>query len=620
MRRSIGWLAAVPLALGMMLPSYAGIFCGGCSDPCGHGTRAARGHGCLGHHGGYGAGCGYAASSPMSYASSASCGSSYGAVSYGMQSHSCGTSYGAVSNYVEQRMTPVVEQMSVPVTTYQVTMVPTYVTETQYVATTEYQDETRYRVKKVYRSVPIEEQHYRMKTVMTPKTETKTIEYEVLIPETSEKSVDVSVSVPVWNEVTENYTIKVPTLIDVSEQYTVKVPQLRDEPFTYTVMVPTPEKVLKTQTVTNSVPVTKTRTVQRQVPKTTMRSVQKDYGHWETVVDEAAVSAIAPASNCGVVHGASNVVVMGGCGTSVSYQSIGHCGSKRHCGCGRVSGCGSCNSACGSSNGCGISSSACGVASSSACGCGSHASVSPSCATGVVSAPATRTRRVWVPNVVTEEVPVVEHETVSEEIAFTVYEQHAEQVQYEHTQLVYRPEERTGSKKVVQYVDEPRTRTRKQVEYRDETRTRVKKELSYKQETKTETYPVVNYRKEKRTKEVSYTVQIPEVQAEPYNSVRFEQVAEDVVEEYSIKVPVQSYREVQVQVAKMVPKLVPVTIQTAAPASVCTTTSHVHVLNGSEGCGVSACHGASASFPFIQGGCQIHAPQQGWLQPSCGCR
>ena len=85
----------------------------------------------------------------------------------------------------------------------------------------------------------------------------------------------------------------------------------------------------------------------------------------------------------------------------------------------------------------------------------------------------TTTRRVWVPSVVTEEVAVVTNDVVNEEMAFTVYEQQSTQVPYECTYVVYRPETRTGTKKVVDYVMEDRTRTRKVVTYSNPSRSQL---------------------------------------------------------------------------------------------------------------------------------------------------
>ena len=88
----------------------------------------------------------------------------------------------------------------------------------------------------------------------------------------------------------------------------------------------------------------------------------------------------------------------------------------------------------------------------------------------------------------------------------------------------------------------------------------MRRELSFKDEVKTETYPVVTYSAEKRTKEVSYTYNVPETTSEPYETTRYDRVAQEQVEEYTVKVPVTVMREVTVQVCKMVPKVVEETI------------------------------------------------------------
>ena len=130
------------------------------------------------------------------------------------------------------------------------------------------------------------------------------------------------------------------------------------------------------QTVTNAIPVVKTRTVQRTLPSYSTQSVTKDYGHWETVVEEVA----------GSCYGVGQAMATG---LARSYA---------------------------------------------------------------VPAMTTTTRRVWVPSVVTEEVPVVTNTVQNEEVAYTVYEQQSTQVPYECAYVVHRPEQRTGTKKVVEYV------------------------------------------------------------------------------------------------------------------------------------------------------------------------
>lgn len=216
--------------------------------------------------------------------------------------------------------------------------------------------------------------------------------------------------------------------------------------------------------------------------------------------------------------------------------------------------------------------------------------------TVVHSAPVTTTRRVWVPNVVTEEVQVATNEVVNEEMAYTVYEQQTTEVPYECTYLVYRPETRTGTKKVVDYVSEDRTRTRKVVSYVDEERTRTRKVVNYKTEAKEEVYPVVSYRTEKRTKDVTYTINDVQQVVEPFTATRMETVVEDVVEDYVVSVQVPVTKEVQVQVCKMVPKLVAYTFNPCATVS--------GSASSGTGCGCG-----------IQGAAPVAAPSHG----GCGC-
>ncbi len=454
-----------------------------------------------------------------------------------------------------------------PVTTYQVVLEPKYFTESKAVCTTEYQNETRYRTRTVNRTVPVEVNDFRTVTVMVPRSETKSVEYTVLIPQTGEKTVDIVETVPVWNEVIENYVVKVPTVVDVPEEYTVQVPQLNDEQFTYTVYVPQSQTETRMQSVSNAVPVTKTRTVQTCQPVTHMQSVTKDYGHWEVHVEEVAVAAAPYTTSCG------NALGGGGCGSVATACQPMHCGA-RHAGC-----CGHAQTGCGASLSCGSYGTAYGAVAIQG-GCGAGYAQPANCQQPAFSSTQTVSRRVWVPNVVTEEVPVVENVTQTQEVTYTVYEQQTEQVPYECTYLIYRPEERTGTRKVVNYVDEKRTRNRKVVQYNDETRTRTLKQLTYKQQTRSETIPFVSYTSEKRTKEIAYTINVPETKVEPFTTTRYETIAEEISEAYTVSVPVATTKEVQVQVCRMVPKLVPVTIYPCA-----NTNQGIEVGNGCAGCG-----------------------------------
>ncbi len=666
MKHRVTWLSVLPLALAMVNLADAGFRCGGCSDPCrptrsnlGCGRSAAGSCGSVG-------GCGHS----VVEASPDSCGAVASDGTYGMSygpSVGCGTAPSmnyahvqvmhAPSQMVSQA--PCQQAVSIapqvvcePVTGYRTVMESSFVTETQYVNATETRQETRTRVKQVSRSVLVTVEDFRTKTVMVPTTETKTIEYSVLVPEQSTKTVDVTVTVPVWNEVSENYTVKVPTISDVAETYNVNVARLRDESFTYNVFVPQTETVTKMQTVTNSIPVVKTRTVQRTVPSYSTQSVTKDYGHWESVVEEVAGSCygatdvVSSAPAMSISYSAPAMSYSGGCGNAAMASTVvsgGGCGNGifgRSGGC-RLSGCRS--SKCGSAS-CGSGSCGCGAPASPSCGCG--APVSSSCgssagsscggnaivsgnvvyggsisggcgvSTSVAAAPATRTatRRFWVPSVVTEEVPVVTNSVQSEEVAYTVYEQQSTQIPYECAYVVYRPEQRTGSKKVVEYVSEPRTRTRKVVTYTDEQRTRSRRVLSYTTQTKQETYPVVTYKTENKTKDISFTVNVPTQTVEPIQTTRYETVTDDVVEEYIVSVQVPTTREVQVQVCKMVPRLVAYTFNPCAGAASSGST-------GGCGCGATApassgC-GCGAAVPAASGcgcGAPVAAPASG-----CGC-
>jgi YTV len=541
--------------------AFAGdcVPCGGCSDPCGSASGSAIVAG---------AGCGVVADA-------------------------------SVSTGCAVAAAPASESVCEPVTTYKVVMEPKYVTETRAVQSTETRTETRQRTKKVYTSVPVTETRYRTKTVNVPKTETKTIEYTVLVPVKSEKTVDVTESVPVWNEVSEEYTVKVPNLVDVPETYTVQVPSLKDETFTYTVNVPHPVTEEKVRTVTNAVPVTKTREVERCVPVTTMTSVCKDYGHWEDRVEEVAAApatAVAAAPTCGT--GYTTVTVRSGLFGRRCCKVATSCGGCSSC----APACGAEASGCGSvAGGCGSDAGSCGAAAPAGCGT------------------TTVTRKVWVPNMVTEQVPVVTSTTQKDVVSYTVFEQQTEQVPYQCTTIVYKPEVRTGTKQVVDYVSETRSRTRKQVEYKDETRTRTRKELSYNTVTKTETFPVVTYNNEKRTKEVSFTYNVPEVTQEAYDVTRYDSVCEDQVEEYTVSVPVCVMKEEQVQVCKMVPRLVEEVIHPCCDGA---SASGAGCAGGcgaapavSTGCGSAAGCGAAAPAASC-GGCGAAATP---ASTGCGC-
>lgn len=534
------------------------LFRGGCSDPCASGACGQQTRSCVGcgsvRHGNVGHRSAYVVSGYQPHVHSHSgacqtCGMT-ATTSFVPQMQASGYSVSSTDVAVAPQLAAS-GQAAVDcgaVTSYQVVLQPEYFTETRPQAVTEYRDETRYRTRTIARQVPVEVQDYRTRTVMVPKTESKTVEYQVVVPKTGEKTVEVVDTVPVWNEVAEKYTVRVPEVVDVSEEYTVQVAKLHDQVFNYTVYVPQVQREQKTQRVTNVVPVTKSRTIQVNRPVTRMKQQSKDYGHWEVRVESAPQPA---AASCDVIHSASygcgSAIQMGGCGSSASTcSSCGGCGSTVMSTCygyARIS--------CGSCGGCGISSccaaNTCGGGRGLAGGCGSQMQ-------------STTSRQVWVPNVVIESVAVTENVLENQVINYTAFEQHVEEVPYECTYMVYAPEQRSGTRQVVQYVPETRTRVRKVVKYNEEERTRMRKELSYEQRTKSQTIPFVKYVTENRTKEVSYTVNIPETKVEPFTRTKYETVQEELSEAYTVRVPVTVYKDVQVQVSRMVPKLVPVTI------------------------------------------------------------
>jgi hypothetical protein len=242
------------------------------------------------------------------------------------------------------------------------------------------------------------------------------------------------------------------------------------------------------------------------------------------------------------------------------------------------------------------------------------------------------TQKVWVPNVKTETVSVAASEQRDQVMMYTVFEQQTTQVPYECTRLVYRAEQRSGIKKTVVYVDEQRTRMRKVVKYNEEPRTRMRKQLTYTTKTRTETIPHITYKTEPRTKQISYTYNVPEYIQEPYQDTRYERVAEDQVEEYTVTVPYTVTEEKKVQVMKMVPRVVSETASPCAGGSTSLGSSVAPAMGtpltgalmggevissgtAAEGCG---CGGAIAPVANIAPACGGCGAAAGAPAP-CGC-
>ena len=262
-------------------------------------------------------------------------------------------------------------------------------------------------------------------------------------------------------------TIYVPTY--ETETHTVTVTQYANETRerTVKVMKRVPETKAVEQTYTVMVPKTETRTVNYTVCKPVFETRTQTYTvcvpHAETRQGTRVVCKVVPTKETRTVcrdrgHWEERVI---------ACQSCGGCGN-----CGRRRGCGSCG------------------------GCGS-------------CAPATRTCRVWVPNIVQEEVEVTVRRVVKESVPC------------EYTVTVNKLEERTRDVKVCKMVSEQKSR------------------------------------------EVQCTVCVPEQRTRTCNVTTYKCITEDVEQQYTVCVPHQVEKEVQVRVCKMVPKTILV------PASNC---------------------------------------------------
>ena len=370
-----------------------------------------------------------------------------------------------------------------------------------------------------------------MKIVMVPEyvTEkcsvccTECREEERTRPVTVYKSVPVeeervcleTVYVPKTETKTVEYTVSVPVKEMKTKEYKTTVPVWTEEEEKYTVKVP--EIVEVTETYTVKVPVVEEVECEYtvMVPQAEKRTVMRN------VCNVVPVEKTRTLKHC--------VPILA---TKLVDRDYGHWETKvveaDCCGAGRCcSGCGRC------------------------------------CCAG----PKVACKRVWVPNVVKEEVTCVKEQYQTQEVKYLAYESSPEQVPYECVSICYKPEKRKGTRKVVKYTNETRTRKRPDVQYKDEVRTRTKKVLSFREETRTETYPVIRHDKETRTKEVSYTVKVPEQREKKYTVTRYDCVPEKKLEKYTVCVPVPVVKEVDVQFCRMVPKVVSVTVN---PCACCT--------------------------------------------------
>ena len=124
-----------------------------------------------------------------------------------------------------------------------------------------------------------------------------------------------------------------------------------------------------------------------------------------------------------------------------------------------------------------------------------------------------------------------------------------------------RPETRTGTKKEVVYQTEVRTRPRTIVEYQNETRSRPKKVLSFKRRRADGDLSRCDLQAGKADQRGHLHGLRPRVADRNLTVTRCDQVPENKIENYTTRVCVPVTKEVEVQVCRMVPKVVSVTVQ-----------------------------------------------------------
>lgn len=127
-------------------------------------------------------------------------------------------------------------------------------------------------------------------------------------------------------------------------------------------------------------------------------------------------------------------------------------------------------------------------------------------------------RRVWVPNI------------VQEQVQRTVYRPQYSKQPYQYQVVVCRPETRTRTVRVCRYHTETRSRTVR----------------------------VCSYRTEQRQREVRYTVCVPQQRVKTLQLTSYRRVAEQKTVPYTVMVPYQTTKEVPVRVCQMVPKTITV--------------------------------------------------------------
>jgi hypothetical protein len=286
----------------------------------------------------------------------------------------------------------------------------------------------------------------------------------VMVPRTFTETQQITCTEFVPEQRTRTFTVNrmVTETNPVQREFTEMVAQTRTRTENFTVSVPFWRQEERQHTVMVPQQETRqaTRAVCQWVPETVMQTVCRDNGHWED-------RPIATQASCDPCPTAFT--------WSVSYGGYG-------------SGFAGCPTAC------------------------------PQTACPTSCAPATT--RVWVPNIVHEQVPT------------TVMRQQIVNQPYEYTCTVMRPEQR-----------------------------------SY-------TVNVCDHRQEQRSREVNFVEYVPTKRTFTENVTTCRWVPEERSEQYTVMVPRQVQRDIQVQVCRMVPE--EITVQTACyptfhTASICNT-------------------------------------------------
>ncbi len=391
-------------------------------------------------------------------------------------------------------------------------LVPTMVTETRKIWVTECRAQERTRTYTVCRAVPETHDVVDTYTVMVPQQRTRTETYRVCKPVTRQVTSQYTVQVPYQER--RQATRKVCKYVQATETRTISVPENHTRTETYTVCKPVMRQVAQNYTVTVPYQETRegTRQVCRWVPVTEQHTVCEDQGHYEERCMPAPAPCYDPCMPC--------------CGRLL----------RRRC----------CSSPCGAPTGCGA-----------VAGCGDACAPTITC-------------KVWVSNIVQKIVNV----TVNKPQMFTET--------YQYPVTLCRQETRTRTVNVCDMTTEQKTRevpyvvcVPKQESYTVNKPVWVDEPYSFtvtlcRTETRNRVDNVVEYQSEERTREVPYTVCVPQQRTRTRQVTTVKMVPEQRTDKYTVQVPYPVEKEIQVQVCRMVPKTIMVTVAVpCAPAAPC---------------------------------------------------